>query len=139
MAKIRGHELPEYKDGSNVDIQTYRELDDALREVHQGYDEALSMWNATNDIWIEAKLEYEEAYAEAYHLLRQESDKITLIKKDSDMAPRVRKAFASLLKAEGAKEYAERLLRAIDAQRSATQSRVKMFLSQLSFDQSEPQ
>ena len=125
-------------DGSNIDLATHDELDEQLKTLFALYDTALDAWRDVNEEVGILRSEYMDSYADSYSKLRGESDKITLIKKDVEMTPAVRNKQRELFKAEGVKEYCEKVLKKIESQRSIAQSRVKLLLSQTQWDRSGP-
>jgi hypothetical protein len=125
-------------DGSNVDLATHQELDEQLSSLFDLYDTALDAWRDVNEEMGDLRSEYLDRYAKVYDEYREDSDKITLIKKDVEMDTRIRKQQKEIYKAEGVKEYCEKVLKKIESQRSIAQSRVKLLLSQTQWDRSGP-
>ena len=125
-------------DGSNVDLATHQELDEQLSSLFDLYDTALDARRDVNEEMGDLRSEYLDRYAKVYDEYREDSDKITLIKKDVEMDTRIRKQQKEIYKAEGVKEYCEKVLKKIESQRSIAQSRVKLLLSQTQWDRSGP-
>lgn len=125
--------------GSNVDLPSHAELDGVLSDLHFMYDDALDQWHEADKEHREAKVAFEEIYAKKYSEHKLESDKITQWKKDTEMDPSVRRESHALLRAEGARDYCERVIKKIESQRSMIQSRIKLLLSQVQWDRSGPE
>jgi isocitrate dehydrogenase kinase/phosphatase len=125
--------------GSNVDLPSHAELDGLLSDLHFMYDSALDEWHEAQKERRDVQILYNEKYAEIYDVKRLESDKITAVKKDTEMNPSVRKLGNELLRTEGAENYCDRILKKIESQRSMAQSRIKLLLSQTQWDRSSPE
>jgi hypothetical protein len=129
--------------GSNVDIGTYHEVDDALRDLTDDYDRVLELYRDSvillngdpqnpNDQGLESKLA--DVYAEVYEIEITRCDKITEVKKNVETNAKYRKALEETLKARGVKEHADRAMKKLDKQISAAQTRARMWLAVLELD-----
>jgi hypothetical protein len=126
------------QDGSNVDVGTFSEIDEILASLHDQYDTALKLWKDANESYIDIRSDYLDAYDEQYREERKKSDKITLVKADTETSKRVRSKEKLMLQVQGVKLHAEKVLNKIESQRSMAQSRVKMIISQHQFDRTGP-
>lgn len=125
-------------DGSNVDVSTFFEIDELLSDIHQQYDAALNEWRHAVDTYRDLRFEYLEVKDSTYARLRKTSDKITLVKADVESDPDVRAKERMMEKAHDIREYADRVLKKIETQRSMLQSRAKMIMSQHQYDRTGP-